>query len=319
MVDLDLTHVRSFLAVVDYGGYHRAAEALHLSQPAVSQHVRRLEALLDGAGGALFERQGRGVVPTRRGMQVAYELREVVRSHDVAVRRLTQGDAGRRPFVVGIVEHVVDPWLPAILADLRRTLGGRDVQLRVDRSFRLKQRLEVGEIDAAIVLDPIGAPSPIAVASVALRWYAAAGPRTAGHAGAATARGNVGATTADAPRASALAERVEVVAYDAPCLIRDLALEQLAGLGCEPVITAESPIMSGVHTAVRAGLGVALLAAGGDGLRAIERGPLAMPVETELWLVGDPDGAVRAAVRRTLRDEVAAVRQRDPARPAAVA
>ncbi|MGI8411780.1 MAG: helix-turn-helix domain-containing protein [Solirubrobacteraceae bacterium] len=50
--------MRSFLAVVDYGGYHRAADALHLSQPAVSQHVRRLEAQL---GGPLFERRGRGV------------------------------------------------------------------------------------------------------------------------------------------------------------------------------------------------------------------------------------------------------------------
>lgn len=314
-MDLDLTHVRSFLAVVDYGGYHRAAEALHLSQPAVSQHVRRLEALLGGAGGALFERQGRGVVPSRRGMHVAQELREVVRAHDVAVRRLTQADADRRPFVVGVVEHVVDPWLPAILADLRQTLGGRDVQLRVDRSFRLKQRLEDGEIDAAIVLDPSGASSPIAVASVALRWYAAAGPRTT----AATARGIAGATTAGSRPATAPAERVEMVAYDAPCLIRDLAIEQLAGLGCEPVITAESPIMSGVHTAVRAGLGVALLAAGGDGLRAIERGPLAAPIETELWLVGDPGGAVRAAVRRRLRDEVAAVRQRASVRRAAVA
>ena len=42
-VDLDLAHIRSFLAIVRYGGYHRAAEALHLTQPAVSRHMRRLE------------------------------------------------------------------------------------------------------------------------------------------------------------------------------------------------------------------------------------------------------------------------------------
>ena len=57
LVDLDLVHLRSFLAIVRYGGYHRAAEALHLTQPAVSRHMRRLEEQL---GEPLFAR-GRGV------------------------------------------------------------------------------------------------------------------------------------------------------------------------------------------------------------------------------------------------------------------
>ena len=40
---LDIVALRSLLAVADRGGFHRAAEALRISQPAVSQHVRRLE------------------------------------------------------------------------------------------------------------------------------------------------------------------------------------------------------------------------------------------------------------------------------------
>lgn len=43
-VDLDPAHLRSFLAIVRFGGYHRAAEALHLTQPAVSRHMRVREA-----------------------------------------------------------------------------------------------------------------------------------------------------------------------------------------------------------------------------------------------------------------------------------
>jgi DNA-binding transcriptional LysR family regulator len=57
-VELDPAHLRSFLAIVRYGGYHRAAEALHLTQPAVSRHIRRLEEQL---GEPLFVRRGRGV------------------------------------------------------------------------------------------------------------------------------------------------------------------------------------------------------------------------------------------------------------------
>jgi DNA-binding transcriptional LysR family regulator len=67
-VDLDPAHLRSFLAIVDYGGYHRAAEALHLTQPAVSRHMRRLESQL---GEDLFAKRGRGVELTAYGERAA--------------------------------------------------------------------------------------------------------------------------------------------------------------------------------------------------------------------------------------------------------
>src|SRR4051794_39521394 len=69
-VDLDPAHIRSFLAIVRYGGYPRAADALHLTQPAVSRHMRRLEEQL---GEALFARSGRGVQLTAHGERAAAE------------------------------------------------------------------------------------------------------------------------------------------------------------------------------------------------------------------------------------------------------
>src|SRR4051812_41059016 len=70
-VDLDPAHLRSSLAIVRFGGSPRAAEALHLPQPAVSRHIRRLEAQL---GEPLFERRGRGVELTPYGERAAAEL-----------------------------------------------------------------------------------------------------------------------------------------------------------------------------------------------------------------------------------------------------
>src|SRR4051794_41913729 len=57
-VDLEPAHLRSFLAIVDYGGYHPAAEALHLTQPAVSRHMRPPQGQLRGA--PLSPRRPRG-------------------------------------------------------------------------------------------------------------------------------------------------------------------------------------------------------------------------------------------------------------------
>ena len=150
-MDLDPAHLRSFLAIVRYGGYHRAAEALHLTQPAVSRHIRRLEEQL---GEPLFAARGRGVELTAFGERAAIELGEVLAAHDRAVARLQRGDADAGPFVLGAIENLVDPMLPELLAVVREQIGDRALQLRVDRSCELVERLGRGEVDAAIVVDP---------------------------------------------------------------------------------------------------------------------------------------------------------------------
>jgi DNA-binding transcriptional LysR family regulator len=261
-VDLDPAHLRSFLAIVDYGGYHRAAEALHLTQPAVSRHMRRLEGQL---GEPLFAKRGRGVELTPYGERAADELRDVLAAHDRALARLGRGDDGD-PFVLGTIENLVDPVLPELIAATRAELGHRALQLRVDRSASLIERLRRGEVDAAIVLDPGDAPDALALGTIVLRWWASA--RLAA--------------------ADPLPEPFPLVAYDPPCSLRERSLRRLDELGLEHVLAAESPHLSGVQSAVRNGLGYALLAAGGDGLRAVAHGPLAETIPAPLWLLLDP-------------------------------
>src|SRR5262244_1684950 len=62
LMDLNLTHVRTLQAVVDHRSFSRAADSLHLSQPAVSLHIRQLE---EGAGHRLLERVGKRAFPTK--------------------------------------------------------------------------------------------------------------------------------------------------------------------------------------------------------------------------------------------------------------
>ena len=77
-------------------------------------------------------------------------------------------------------------------------------------------------------------------------------------------------------------------AYDPPCSLRERSLRRLDELGLDHVLAAESPHLSGVQSAVRNGLGYALLAAGGDGLRPVARGPLAETIPAPLWLMSTP-------------------------------
>jgi DNA-binding transcriptional LysR family regulator len=271
-MDLDPAHLRSFLAIVRYGGYHRAADALHLTQPAVSRHIRRLEEQL---GEPLFARRGRGVELTGYGERAAAELAEVVSTHDRALVRLQRGRGDAGPFVLGIIENLVDPVLPDLLEVVRGQLDERPLQLRVDRSRELVERLARGEVDAAIVVDR-GDVDALELGVLTLRWWA----------------------TPALAAADPLPQPLPLVAYDPPCGLRVLAFARLEALGIETVLTAESPHLTGVQGAVRNGLGYALLAAGADGLRPVAHGPLAETVPARLWLLVAPEHRALAAPLR---------------------
>jgi DNA-binding transcriptional LysR family regulator len=272
-MDVDPAHIRSLQAIVRYGGYGRAAEALYLTQPAVSRHVRLLEEQL---GSSLFVRRGRGVELTPFGETAVAELGEVLAAHDRALDRLLADDLS--PFVLGAVEHVVDPLLPRVLSIVRERLGDRPLQVRVERSRHLAQAVEQGEIDAAIVFDSKRTPAGAGLGPLPLHWWVAA------------------------DRPSVLPEPLPLVAYDPPCGLRELAAARLESLGLAYEVVAESPHLFGVQAAARQGLGYALLSEGGDGLRRVLDGPLAAPIEAGLVLLGpaaEPDlaEAIRATVR----------------------
>jgi DNA-binding transcriptional LysR family regulator len=272
-LDVDPAHIRSLQAIVRYGGYGRAAEALYLTQPAVSRHVRLLE---DQLGSPLFVRRGRGVELTPFGETAVAELGEVLAAHDRALDRLLGEDAS--PFVLGAVEHVVDPLLPRVLRIVRERIGDRPLQVRVERSRDLAAGVERGEIDAAIAFGSRRTPAGAELGPLRLDWWVAA------------------------DRPAAIPVPLPLVAYDPPCGLRELAAARLEELGLAYEVVAESPHLFGVQAAARQGLGYALLSEGGDGLRRVLDGPLAEPIEAGLVLLGpaaEPDlaEAIRATVR----------------------
>ena len=82
---LDIALLRTLIAIDEHGGFGRAAEALHRSQPTVSQHVRVLERRL---GHPLVEKDGRGARFTALGERLLIEARRIVAVHDDALERL---------------------------------------------------------------------------------------------------------------------------------------------------------------------------------------------------------------------------------------
>jgi DNA-binding transcriptional LysR family regulator len=89
--------VRSFLAVLDAGSLMGAARTLQARQPTLSRHVAELESQL---GAPLFERTGRGVLPTAMALAIA----DAARQMEAGARSLSQALAGRREVRTGTVK-----------------------------------------------------------------------------------------------------------------------------------------------------------------------------------------------------------------------
>ena len=86
MRNLDLTSLRSFVALVESGTVTRAAQAVNKSQSAVSMQLKRLEDLL---GVALHERRGRQIVLIEAGDQLLIDAKRMVAINDDVYARMT--------------------------------------------------------------------------------------------------------------------------------------------------------------------------------------------------------------------------------------
>src|ERR1700679_2769159 len=165
---LDIAPLRSVVAVADCGGFHRAAAALHVSQSAVSQHLRKVESVV---GEPVVERSGRGMLFTEMGQRVLRHARTILAAHDAALDDL--GATEPRLLTIGATEHGADVMLPALTSVLRELLPDRRPRFRLDRNVSLADAIDRGLVDVAIMLDGSGLDRANASGIVQLQWVSA--------------------------------------------------------------------------------------------------------------------------------------------------
>ena len=150
---LTLRQLRYFQALVEHGSFSRAAESVHVSQPALSLQVRELEAAL---GGPLVERESRGVLLTPLGRE-AHE--QTLRILDETLLLETMGhrfEAGPLRVDVGIVSTLAPYLIPGILERLRGTSPRVEISMVEAPGQELVSRLLAGRLDAAVLSLPLG-------------------------------------------------------------------------------------------------------------------------------------------------------------------
>ena len=143
--DFDWRLVRSFLAVLDLGSLLAAARSLGVSQPTLGRHITELESQL---ASVLFERTGRGLLPTRTALQLAQAARQMQDGALQLSRTLadTKSQASGTVRITASVPVAVQ-LLPPILLNLRLALP--DIQIELVSSNQVSNLLR-READIAI-------------------------------------------------------------------------------------------------------------------------------------------------------------------------
>jgi DNA-binding transcriptional LysR family regulator len=230
MFDLEL--LRSFVSVVDSGGFTRAGERVHRTQSTVSQQIKRLE---DDIGRPLLNRSGKQVVPTecgerllsyaRRLLALAEEARDVLAQpdHEGAVR-------------LGIPEDFAAYRLTKLLASFSRSRPGLRLDVRADQSTNLRRELERGDLDLALLKRDAGGKEGIAVWPERVHWV-----------------------TSKTHPMHGKADSLPLIFFPTGCLYRARAIHAIEAAGRSWHMAYTSSSLSGIQAAVAAGLGLSIM------------------------------------------------------------
>ena len=148
-----LRQLRYFQALIEHGSFSRAAESVHVSQPALSLQIRELEAAL---GGPLVERESRGILLTPLGRE-AHEQTLRILDETLLLENLSQRfEAGPLRVSFGVVSTLA----PYLLSRLLDNLDGATPRIEIDileaPGQDLVSGLLAGRLDAAVVSLPLG-------------------------------------------------------------------------------------------------------------------------------------------------------------------
>ncbi len=225
--NLDLTSLRSLVAVADEGKVTAAAVRLNLTQSAVSMQLKRLE---DNIGQPLIDRAGRGVALTSEGQLLLGYARRMIALNDEVWSRMTHEDF-EGELVFGVPHDIVYPHVPVILRRFNRAFPRVKIALVSSFTKRLKEDWDSGTADLILTTES-GAPEFCETLDESrLVW--------------------VGAHDGDAWKS-----RPVKLAYERACIFRPIVQAALDDAGIPWEMTVDSEMTRAVEASVSADLAI---------------------------------------------------------------
>ena len=146
---MELKQLRAFLTVAETGNVTRAAEVLHLVQPAVSRQIMMLE---EDIGSPLFERERHGMVLTDAGRSLVGYARRAMLELERARAEISGASTGIGGLVtLGLLPSTIDMLSSPLVSALATNYPGIRIRIAMGYAGTLLRWLQSGEIDAALL------------------------------------------------------------------------------------------------------------------------------------------------------------------------
>lgn len=228
--NLNMDCLRTFVTIVELGGYARAANEVGRSAAAVSLQMDRLQSQL---GVPLFQKDGRNRTLTTEGIDFLEHARTILAQNDAALRLFdTENVAGS--VRLGIVQDFAEDFFPEALGSFSEQFPSVRIDVLVDRSQVLLEQLNKGALDQVIAFSSTPSNDAVLLRKSQLIWV-----------------GKKGRTRANV-------DPLSLVMADGHCLFRTTALKALGDAGVPWEVRLASPSMACVAAAAEAGLGVTI-------------------------------------------------------------
>jgi DNA-binding transcriptional LysR family regulator len=291
---MELRQIKYFVAVAEELHFRRAAQKLHVAQPAISEQIRKLEAEI---GTELFLRSPRHVQLTDAGAAFLHEARTVLRQLDVATdaARITRARGASRARV-GCTPYGPPATLAAALGRLCGPTSRLRYELRTGLARPLLMDVRHGILDAALVT----LPAPVAGLRV---------QEVRRHGVVAAARADAGLDVADVTPAMLAGRRLLTLGRPTDPAVNDAIASAFHQAGvCATLEPSRAGTVDQLLLEVAAGAGIALLpehAAQRGGLPGVRLHPVDHPAMQTTMVIVTRDEAASPALT-SLVDELAA-------------
>ncbi|HTV35512.1 MAG TPA: LysR family transcriptional regulator [Xanthobacteraceae bacterium] len=154
---IDFRSLETFVWVANLRSFRRAADKLNTTQPAISTRIAQLEKVL---GTRLLERDRRRLVaPTAKGLELLGHAERLLRLRAEMIEAVGDHAAVRGIVRLGVSESIVHTWLPVLIEQVNDAYPNLELEIEVDISANLHDRLVSKDLHVAFLLAPANNPN----------------------------------------------------------------------------------------------------------------------------------------------------------------
>lgn len=168
---MDFRALETFVWIARLGSFRAAARRLYTTQPSVSSRIAKLETEL---GVLLFDRAGRRVALTAKGRDLLDHAERLLALRGDMLHAVADPQAIQGTIRLGVAETIVYTWLPKLIERLNEAYPAVSLELDVDTTVNLAEKLLEHELDLAMLMGPINQPNitNLKLCTYRLHWVA---------------------------------------------------------------------------------------------------------------------------------------------------